>query len=290
MLAVLGSALMQFAQTQTKSSECGSFEERLDRLTALLGKQPTATKIEGLSEHASFPAGVSMAPQKADGTASAILDLMKIEKELAHVEEMIVQVTNGAPDADDAKQYHEISLRALRCSRDTLSQKYAHCLAELRSSSPPPGLPAPEPPKVEKASWMGWSKEAVDACPEFVPENEKSGSLRHDLEMLREHSNPERVIIVRKIKQLGFESPTLLKEHFRQYGEVDEVLVAHSHVKSSPKRPNGRVRPAALGFVVMGSEEAAQSALQAGAEQQVGCTTIQLGPFEAFGVQDDKEK
>merc|ERR1719262_1953072 len=79
-----------------------------------------------------------------------------------------MQVTSGAPDADDAKQYHEISLRALRCSRDTLSQKYAHCLAELRSSSPPPGLPAPEPPKVEKASWMGWSKEAVDACPEMI--------------------------------------------------------------------------------------------------------------------------
>merc|ERR550514_2002515 len=144
----------------------------------------------------------------------------------------------------------------------------------------PPGLPAPELPKVEKPSWMGWSKETVEACPEFVP-LAGNGSLRHDLEMLRER-NPERVIIVRKIKKLGFESPALLTEYFLQYGEVAEVLVAHSHVKPTPKRPNGRVRPAALGFVVMGSEEAAQSALQAGVVQAICGAAVELGPFESF--------
>merc|ERR1719453_1525813 len=139
---------------------------------------------------------------------------------------------------------------------------------------------------------MGWSKADVEACPDFVPQPALSGSmaksevlgngsLREDLQLLRER-HPERVIIVRKIKKLGFSSPQLLEKHFLQYGEVSEVLVAHSHVKATPKRPNGRVRPAALGFVVMDSKEGVQRAREAGSEQVVGCTTIQLGPFEAF--------
>merc|ERR1719198_2873097 len=98
----------------------------------------------------------------------------------------------------------------------------------------------------QTAKWMGWSKADVEACPEFVPQMPSpgsmakaevvgGGSLRQDLELLRKH-HPERVLIVRKIKQLGFDSPKFLKKHFTQYGEVSEILVAHSHVKSTSKR------------------------------------------------------
>merc|ERR1719161_3173488 len=111
-------------------------------------------------------------------------------------------------------------------------------------------------PAPTSTTWKGWSKAEIAAVPEFVPECDisskliGSGSLRQDLELLRQRQ-PECVIIVRKIKKLGFESPQLLDKYFSQFGEVKELLVAHSHVKPTSKRPNGRVRPAALGFVVM---------------------------------------
>merc|ERR1719161_1855327 len=117
-------------------------------------------------------------------------------------------------------------------------------------------------------TWQGWSRAELDAVPEFVPQADLSskligsGSLRQDLELLRQRQ-PECVIIVRKIKRLGFESPQVLNDHFSQYGEVKELLVAHSHIKPTAKRPNGRVRPAALGFIVMATEQAAENAFKA---------------------------
>jgi len=63
---------------------------------------------------------------------------------------------------------------------------------------------------------------------------------------------------------------------------VKELLVAHSHVKPTAKRPNGRVRPAALGFVVMANEEAAQKAFKAGTDQIINGISIELAPFESF--------
>merc|ERR1719161_1315682 len=124
-------------------------------------------------------------------------------------------------------------------------------------------------PAPTSTTWKGWSKAEIAAVPEFVPPSELaskligSGSLRQDLELLRQRQ-PECVIIVRKIKKLGFESPQILDEYFSQFGEVSELLVAHSHVKPTAKRPNGRVRSAALGFVVMESGEAAEKAFKAG--------------------------
>merc|ERR1719453_644226 len=146
---------------------------------------------------------------------------------------------------------------------------------------------------------MGWSKADVEACPDFVPQPALSGSmaksevlgngsLRQDLEFLRER-HPDRVLIVRKIKKLGFDSPQLLEKHFLQFGEVSEVLVAHSHVKATPKRPNGRVRPAALGFVVMATEEGVQRALESGKEQSIHGTVIEMSPFKAFEEVEDAD-
>merc|ERR1719345_416413 len=121
---------------------------------------------------ASFTTGADAAPKDA-GMAAVLLELVNIAAQIARVDQMIAQVTNGAPDADEAKRWHEISLQALRCSRDMLSQKQADCLAGLRGSSPE-ATPAtveiaPPPGLTETPTWMGWSQEAVEACPEFVP-------------------------------------------------------------------------------------------------------------------------
>merc|ERR1719453_1952588 len=153
-------------------------------------------------------------------------------------------------------------------------------------------------PDPTSMTWKGWSKAEIDAVPEFVPESDVagkligSGSLRQDLELLRQRQ-PECVIIVRRIKKLGFESPQILDHFFSEYGEVKELLVAHSHVKPTAKRPNGRVRPAALGFVVMATPEGAQNAFKAGTDQVIGGVGIELAPFESFDAhyaEDDEDK
>lgn len=108
------------------------------------------------------------------------------------------------------------------------------------------------------------------------------GSLRWGLEALRVHS-PDCVLIVRKIKKLGFDSHVALREHFSRHGDVVDVHVAHSKTKPSPKRPAGRVKPATLGFVIMADPAAAAVALAAGAEQTVGPAVIEVQRFEPFG-------
>jgi hypothetical protein len=249
--------------------------------------------------------------------AAILLELTTIAAQLAQVDMTMAKVNDGAPEDEEAKRWHEISVQALRTTRNMLAEKQSSCLNELciltgatpkTEPTAPPAAPKPESaaekpeparPKKEPApksgkqsTWDNWSSADVDGCPEFVPpppgleqvqckETSDVNSLRQDLEMLRQ-AQPETVIIVRRIKKLGFESPQMLRQHFAQYGRVSEILVAHSHVKPTPKRPNGRVRPAALGFAIMGSPEAAQKAFKAGAVQNIGGNPIELGSFESF--------
>jgi len=81
------------------------------------------------------------------------------------------------------------------------------------------------------------------------------------------------VVIVRKIKHLGFNSAKALRRHYSTFGKVERVLVSYSHVQS-------RVRPASLGFIVMGDKETADKVLAAGSEQVVGTVPITVGPFK----------
>merc|ERR1719428_1698328 len=107
-------------------------------------------------------------------------------------------------------------------------------------------------------------------------QDEINSSMRLQLEQLKKHPAGH-ALIVRKIKSLGFDSAEVLKEHFGQYGSVAEVLVAHSITKPSAKRSKGRVRPAAIGFVVMASLEGADAALAAGEQQMIEATTVEVG-------------
>lgn len=118
------------------------------------------------------------------------------------------------------------------------------------------------------------SPASVSTSPSVTPVVEGS-SLRADLEKVKEYT-PGSVLIVRKIKALGFESPAMLRTHFSQYGTIADVLVAHSSSKPSAKRLNGRTRPAALGFVVMGSTEEAEVALAAGMNQGIKSTDVEI--------------
>ena len=72
-----------------------------------------------------------------------------------------------------------------------------------------------------------------------------------------------------------------------------EVLVSHTFEKPSAKRASGRVRPAALGFVVFRSPEAAQAILAAGEEHVVGsgadAVKVLVQRYERSGSELDLE-
>jgi hypothetical protein len=89
----------------------------------------------------------------------------------------------------------------------------------------------------------------------------------------------ERVVLVRKINRLGFDSPAALEAHYSRYGTVERILVAHSHVKSQNRRIAARLRPSGLGFVVMGSKEEVEAILSDGPEQMVSGALIRVQIF-----------
>jgi len=104
-------------------------------------------------------------------------------------------------------------------------------------------------------------------------------TLRTHLQDLH-HKDPSCVFIVRKINRLGFDSPAVLKEHFAQYGRVETVLVAHSHVKCPSRKLASRLRPSGLGFVVMKACSDVEAILADGEEQVVGGATIRVQRFQ----------
>jgi len=113
------------------------------------------------------------------------------------------------------------------------------------------------------------------------PEGHQGETLRMHLRSLL-HVDSSRVLIVRKINRLGFSSPAILKEHFSWYGTVENVLVAHSRVKSGGGQAGivSRLRPSGLGFIVMSKTAEAESILSEGPEQHVCGTVIRVQKFE----------
>jgi len=105
------------------------------------------------------------------------------------------------------------------------------------------------------------------------------GSLRDDLECLKKY-DAQQCLIVRRIKRLGLGSPEILREHFSRFGGVKDMLISHSLEKKSAKCRADRVRPAALGFIVMTSVEGAQAALQAGPTLMIGNVDVEVKIFE----------
>jgi len=107
--------------------------------------------------------------------------------------------------------------------------------------------------------------------------------------------DPARVFIARRINKLGFTSADKLRHYFTRFGDVKNVHVSHSRVKSSldpvnQRRPNisWRLRAAALGFVVMASSEAAAQIIAEGPEHEVNGVVIRVQPFHRRSTSADK--
>jgi len=110
-----------------------------------------------------------------------------------------------------------------------------------------------------------------------------AGTLRDYLSELK-GQDPDRIFTARRINKLGFRSREVLNAHYSQYGDVVQVLVAHSEVR--PFRDVGgqlRTRPGGLGMIVMRDAASVKKILALGEEQIVGGHQIRVQEFERPG-------
>lgn len=134
-----------------------------------------------------------------------------------------------------------------------------------------------------------WTTGKPSQIPE--PERKARDTLRTYLEELR-NEDPRCIFIARRINKLGFRSKSLLERHYAQYGEVSQVLVAHSKVK--PFKSSGswtfpRTRPGNFGLVVMRSPEVVQRILAEGPLQVIMGVEIQAFQFEHVAMSAEAE-
>jgi hypothetical protein len=92
--------------------------------------------------------------------------------------------------------------------------------------------------------------------------------------------DPDKIVIVRKINRLGFDSAEILKKHFTQFGLVDKVRLSNSHTKEPGKSFQIRLRPSGIGFVVFADAEAAAKVLMQGETHIINGAEVRVRGFE----------
>lgn len=245
--------------------------------------------------------GGKMAPAKETDAvkayASMLQELVQVSTQIAHIDKLIVDAKRDAPaEGSEAHHWHTISIQAMHWSRQGLAERQEGVLARLRAlaeagngaEKQAPTLAAAaltDAPTAQKVEEEDLQDNAAAAAKEPTAV-QSGGSLRVDLEILRTH-DPRCCLIVRRIKKLGLESSERLRDHFGGYGEVAQVLVAHSFERPSAHRKNGRVRPAALGFIIMGTPEATAAVLEAGETHDIFGTAVNVSRFEPFADDAD---
>lgn len=229
----------------------------------------------GARLRAAFAAGAAV--DAASG--AALQELLVAVSRLACVDHLLAQVGPLARKGS--------ALAPARLSREALSEEQERSLARFRGSL------------LASAANRGkcGHSEALAAvlapvararcspgplpAPFLVPSAQ--GSMKQGLGALRRR-RPGCVLLVRRIKQLGFDAPARLEDHFSRYGRVAEVYVAHSMARRCRRQAPGRARPAALGFVVMSCGSSVAAALAMGNVHSVAGVDIEVHAFEAFGM------
>jgi len=241
-----------------------------------------------------------------------LLELVTIVTQIAQLDSMFATVKEGAPAAgSEADKWHQVSVQALECSRKYMVEQQTSLLQRLATATGTPlkaqsdnSASETQKAQIKNAAFEIQKENAAaeqmaiapppgleihasheehpNASATDIPGETEGNSLRTDLEKIKLHS-PGCALLVRKIKPLGFESPEHLRAHCEQFGKVAEVLVSHCITKPSPKRAKGRVRPAALGFVVMASSEDADAVFANGEQQTIsfhdGGVTVEVQRF-----------
>lgn len=221
--------------------------------------------------------------------AVPLQELVEIATKLAQLDEALRRAQAFEPHvkSDQAQLWHDISIKSLMWTRSLFTEQQNAALGQMQlavstsashlltlsgscDSSPSSEMPLEESPSV------GGPATPTIAGPKSF---ELVGSLRNDLEKMKEYA-PERCLIVKRIKRLGLDSPQLLRDCFGKFGQVTEVFAAHSQEKRKTENP--RVRAAAIGFIVMQSENEAALALAAGPTIMIGEVSISVQPFSEF--------
>eukprot|EP00746_Dinoflagellata_sp_MGD_P000345 gnl/MRDRNA2_/MRDRNA2_100616_c0_seq1.p1 gnl/MRDRNA2_/MRDRNA2_100616_c0~~gnl/MRDRNA2_/MRDRNA2_100616_c0_seq1.p1 ORF type:complete len:301 (+),score=74.35 gnl/MRDRNA2_/MRDRNA2_100616_c0_seq1:142-1044(+) len=239
-----------------------------------------------------------------DGASNAqlvpalLLELVTIITQISQLDAMFDKVKGSAPSAgSEADKWHQVSVQALQTSRKYMVEQQTSLFQRLANAT---GTSLPVLAKSDGAATLENKKDVIPeqkqkevspppgldpSVPDLNAGLEGStdgNSLRNYLEKIKMHT-PGCALLIRKIKPLGFESPEHLRAHCEQFGKVAEVLVSHCITKPSPKRAKGRIRPAALGFVVMASPEDADAVFAHGQHQNIafrdGSVTVEVQRF-----------
>lgn len=151
------------------------------------------------------------------------------------------------------------------------------------------------PPQSQQDVWSIYrdlinSDDTQEAKPQFSqcqqPTELRSRQRRRSCQVLiatqlnaLQDEDPTKVLMMRKINRLGFESAAVLKDHYERYGPVCKVLVSNSHEKQSGQKH--RVRPSGIGFVVFENADDSLRALAVGAKQVVAGHEVFVSEFES---------
>jgi len=230
--------------------------------------------------------------------ATSMRELIEAATKLAQLDEAYQHAQENEPpiNNDQARLWHDVSMKTLLWTRTVFTEQQSNALKQLQLSVATQ-ISQPESPAELDILANPWEAKPVGidvmtshpdvaVTPAVAGQEtdmgqsfEKVGSLRNDFDKLKEYP-PDRCLIVRRIKRLGISSPELLRQRFEQFGSVTEVFAAHSAEKRG--KDGSRVRPAAIGFIVMGSDAEANAALAAGPAILIGDADITVQPFASF--------
>jgi len=131
--------------------------------------------------------------------------------------------------------------------------------------------------------------DAVHVPRRHVRRRKRRSVLRHAYLDELEHEDPNKVLIVRKITRMGFDSSRILKEHYSSIGAVSKVLLSNQHERQSDLPLQVRLRPSGIAFLVFETAESAARALAQGATQTVAGVEVSVCAFEKRLSDEDED-
>jgi len=297
-IAAAAAALqMRLQAARLLTPAAGGHAQQVQMLQEALRQQGQAQAPVMPSSPHTMTASAAAAAAAADPSSvwAAHAHARNVASAAARVWELRAQLANAALVADGMPQDTRLPQDTPIPPRQTSGKGANHTMATgagkkgAGKGRSPPGLSpmasangAQDSAGVEKQS-AGDRKDKQAAQPQ-----EEHETLRTHLQHLQT-KDPKRIFIVRKINRLGFASPNILKTHFQQYGPVESVLVAHSHVRCNSRSAIARLRPSGLGFVLMEVAEHAKQILAQGLVHVVEGETIYLSPFDKRATDDAAE-
>jgi hypothetical protein len=144
-------------------------------------------------------------------------------------------------------------------------------------------------PLVANQGWQLASQQDVqgnDKAPPVRRQQRNRTQKRHCVLLIAsqlnelQHEDPETILIVRRIQRLGFESASILHEHYERYGPVAKVLLSNPHEKKAGASFRVRLRPSGIGYVQFETAEAAARALADGETHVVAGVEVNVRAFE----------